>query len=706
MTMKTSKRVTIIGAGLVGSLLARLLARRGHEVTVLEKRPDPTLGELTGGRSTHLVISARGWRAIDAIDARAVVEPRTLPLFGRRVHQRDSTLQFHPYGEQRQSISAIHRSVLSRCLLSLCARTPGITLHFEKRCSQVEPATGRIVLDDLRNGQRSELVADYIFAADGAFSTVRRQLLRRSRLDFTQAYEPFGYKELHLTVEQARSLEPDAMHAWPRGEVSLFAFPNPDGTFTATLLAPFDGPRGFSSLSTTEDVSSLFRRAFSDVPLGDLAAQVLETPSSSLLSVRCSPWTFGGRLALIGDAAHAMVPFLGQGMNAGFEDCTALAGLLDAFDEDFGRALAEFEARRRPQSDAVTTLSTRAFKELTEGLADPTFQVRQKVEHKLRELAPDRFVPPYELIAFTHVPYAELLEKIDAQNAIVNELLKTPGIEANWDSSDVEQRILDLTRVERSAEHAQITSRPTLVSFMLCPFVQRAAIVLEEKRVEHDVRYVDLASAPDWFTELSPLRRVPVLVMDGRVIFESAVISEFLDEVYPGRLHPRDVFLRAENRAWIEFGTECTFDAHRVAVQPSETEFLEAREALRRKLDRLEPAILGAPFFNGPAFSLVDSAFAPMLLRLEYLEASGVGVFDPHRHPKLVAWKEHLIRRDSVIRATPPGLRQHYCEFIESKGSYVARLVGERREKLPLDSSKLTKAGGRDVGRRIDEQTN
>jgi glutathione S-transferase len=361
---------------------------------------------------------------------------------------------------------------------------------------------------------------------------------------------------------------------------------------------------------------------------------------------------------------------------------------------------------RRPQSDAVTTLSSRAFKELTESLAEPAFQLRQKLEHRLHELAPERFAPPYQLIAFTHMPYAELLEKVAAQNAIVTELLKTPGIEASWDSPDVARQIRALATGDTLPARAAQGAKPTLVSFRVCPFVQRAAIVLEEKHVEHEVRYIDLAGPPDWFLEMSPLKRVPLLAVDGHVIFESAVISEFLDESYPGRLHPRDVFVRAENRAWIEFGTECTFDAHRLAVQPSEAEFLDAREALQRKLDRLEEAIRAAPFFNGSDFSLVDSAFAPMLLRLEYLEPSGLGVLDARRYPKIVTWKEHLLRRDSVRRATPPELQQRYCEFLEAKGSFVARLVRASREAPVPDGSILARAGGRDVGRPIDEQVN
>lgn len=702
--MKTSRHIAVIGAGLVGSLLARLLARRGHTVTVFEKRPDATSSAAPTGRSTHLVISARGWRALDAIEARSEVELASIPLFGRRTHLLHSSVLFHPYGAAGQSISAIHRGVLDRILVNLCARTPGVSLRFEQRCVDVDASSGRLTLENVRTGTSYQQAADYVFAADGAFSGVRTQMLRHSRLDFAQSYERFGYKELTLSAEQAQSLERDAMHAWPRGEVSLFGFPNLDGSFTATLLAPFDGPRGFGALRTPEDVTRLFKSSFPDVAPAALAEELPQKPTSSLVTIRCSPWTFGGRVALIGDSAHAMVPFLGQGMNAGFEDCTVLNELLDHFDDDFSLALGEYERARRPQADAVTTLSSRAFEELTAGLAAPRFQLKQKVEHALHRLEPERFVPPYQLIAFTNLPYVEVMRRIAEQDALVEQLVETPDILSASAKPSIEERVRALAhRAGGASAEAPAQPRPVLVSFKLCPFVQRAAIVLAEKRVEHDIRYIDLASPPDWFLDMSPLKRVPLLAVGEQVIFESAVISEFLDEAYAGRLHPEDPLERAKNRAWIEFGTECTFDAHRLAIQKSESDFIAAREAFWRKLDRLEAVVRGQPYFNGPNFSLVDSAFAPMLLRLDYLEPLGTGVFDDSRHPRLVAWKDGLLRHEAVRRATAHDLRDQYHEFLLTSGGYVAGLLRSQGDASARTNA--MKSGGRNVGREVDGRT-
>lgn len=446
----TPQSIAIVGGGLVGSALARMLARRGHHVDVFERRSDPCAESRPTGRSTHLVISMRGWRVLDAIGARSLVEPVTQALKGRRIHTLDKGEIFQPYGDDDQSIQAIHRSALNRILARLCADTPGVTMHYGRRVAQVDAECGRIWLDEVDGEDFNEVVADWIFAADGAFSTVRQRLIQSERFNYSQSYEPFGYKELTIPEPLGCTLASDAMHAWPRGEVSLFAFPNPDGSFTATLLAPFDGPDGFASMRSGDDVRRIFAARFPDVDPEPLIQEVLQNPCSSLVSVRCAPWVIGGRLALIGDAAHAMVPFLGQGMNAGFEDCAVLCELLDRHNEDFAAVLPLYDALRRPNCDAVTTMSSRAFDELTRQVADPRFHIRKRLEQRIHDLAPERFVPPYEHIAFTHTPYAEVLENIGELDHLVSQLMRDPDVERMWDTPQAERRIRALLQPERS----------------------------------------------------------------------------------------------------------------------------------------------------------------------------------------------------------------------------------------------------------------
>lgn len=449
-----AQKIVVVGGGLIGCLLGRMLALRGHRVTIYERRENPNTVAIRGGRSTHLVISERGWRALDAIAASEGVRRHTIPLSGRRIHLESGETVFQPYGQLGQEIHAIHRNELNRLLLELCTSTPGVEMKFKTRCRSIDTKFRKLCVEDEATREINTVSFDRAFAADGAFSTLRSQMLTEKRLDYTQVYEKYGYKELSLPAAVVRQLSPDAMHAWPRGKISLFAFPNRDGSFTATVLAPVDGEIGFNSLRTKPEVSEIFKSRFSDIDLNSVVDEVIANPVSSLFSIRCSPWVFDKRLTLIGDSAHAMVPFLGQGMNAGFEDCTVLADLLEKYNEDFDEALSEFELLRRGNSEAVTEMSSRTFGELTERVGDPSFHVQKQVERTLSRLYPERFTPPYELIAFTHVPYAQVMQKIGELERISQIVLRKSSQITNWESSATDNHVRSvIAQIEREKRH-------------------------------------------------------------------------------------------------------------------------------------------------------------------------------------------------------------------------------------------------------------
>jgi kynurenine 3-monooxygenase len=412
--LRRQQNIAIAGAGLVGCMLAQLLVLRGHRVRIFEKRSAQQAMKSVDRRSTHLVISKRGWNALAAIGVADAVRSKSIPLRGRMIHGSDGTMTLQPYSAAGAVIDAITRSELNGILLSRCQNTPGLEIRFDSECVDADARNGSLTLQAGASGQLEKAEADWIFAADGARSSIRRQMLNREGFFYSQKYETFGYKELTIPSSDAAGFARDAMHAWPRGKCSLFAFPNHDGSFTATLLAPFAGEDSFEILRSRADAERLFQSRFADVSVLALAEDVISKPTSSLMTVNCHPWVFDGRLALVGDAAHAMVPFLGQGMNAGFEDCTTLMGLLDQHGEDFGAALAVYGAERKSNCDAITALSARAFTELTELIGDRKFHEMKKIELKLCELFPKAFVAPYELIAFTDTPYAQAAAKTEA----------------------------------------------------------------------------------------------------------------------------------------------------------------------------------------------------------------------------------------------------------------------------------------------------
>jgi kynurenine 3-monooxygenase len=437
--------VIVLGAGLVGSVCACLLARE-RDVSVYESRPDPARVSSPPGRSVHLVISARGWQAFEAIGVREAVEAISVPLIGRGVHAEGGGRAFIPYGPNNQTIYAVNRAKLNELLVAHAAKQPRVRIHFNRHCEAVDLDTGKLHFRCRDTGDAMTIDADRVVAADGAFSKVRSAMLRLDRFDYSQTYLVYGHKELTIETERARALEHDRMHVWPRRSVMLTAFPNVDGSFGATLLMPFEGAASFAAVEAPEALVSYFARTFPDAAtlVPNLVDQFYSRPTTSIVTTQCSPWTYRGRFALIGDAAHTVVPFLGQGMNAGLEDCMVLLEAISQHGEDWSSAFSEYERRRKPQCDAMTELARQHFYELAERVADPEHRLRREIEMRISKMFPDRFTPLYAMIAFTHTPYAEAKTIAERQDAVVSKVMALPAVEERWADPEVAAQVAQL----------------------------------------------------------------------------------------------------------------------------------------------------------------------------------------------------------------------------------------------------------------------
>lgn len=413
----------IVGAGLGGSLMAALLGRSGHRVELLERRPDPRSGPVEAGRSINLAISTRGLHALEEIGLREQVLGMAIPLRGRMIHPVRGPLVFQPYGTHGQAINSVSRLGLNQALLGAAEATGTVRLRFLRRCVDLDPQSGEVVTVDARNGLGEERHPGTVIGADGAFSAVRGHLQKRERHDFAQTYLSHGYKELHIPPAEDGShrLERHALHIWPRGGYMMMAMANLDGSFTVTLYLAFEGPESFHWLRTPEDVSRFFLRNFPDaVPLlPGLHQDFFANPTGSLVTIRTRPWHHEGAVTLLGDAAHAIVPFFGQGANAAFEDCLALAAALTRYSGDSARAFPAYEADRRPNSDAIAALAIANFEEMRDKVASPLFRLEKRAEALLHRLFPEGFVPLYTMISFSRIPYAEARDRAAQQRRAV-----------------------------------------------------------------------------------------------------------------------------------------------------------------------------------------------------------------------------------------------------------------------------------------------
>jgi kynurenine 3-monooxygenase len=417
-----NERVTIAGAGLVGSLVSIFLAKRGFAVDLVEKRPDMRRVDAAAlarsgaaGRSINLAVSTRGLHALEQVGLREEILKQAIPMRGRMIHPVRGDLALLPYGkDESEYINSISRAELNKTLMSLAERTGKVRIQFETPVAE------------------SHLDSPVLIGTDGAASAVRAELMKRSGNKATEAHLDYGYKELSIAPGPGGSfrLFKNALHIWPRGNYMLIALPNLDGSFTCTLFLPFKGAMSFEALDRPAKVEAFFQEQFPDaVPLlDDLTGTFFSNPTGHMVTVKCEPWHDAGRTLLMGDAAHAIVPFFGQGMNCGFEDCTVLGDCLDRA-KDWKSVFADFSRQRKPNADAIADMAVENFIEMRDKVADPRFQLEKAVEKILEAKYPDEYVSRYRLVTFSRVPYRVALEAGVVENAILAELcegLKKP----------------------------------------------------------------------------------------------------------------------------------------------------------------------------------------------------------------------------------------------------------------------------------------
>ncbi len=444
--MKEKKETIIIGAGLVGSLLSIYLARRGHKVTVFERRGDMRKAEVEAGRSINLALSDRGILALERVGLAGEIRSISIPMHGRFIHNTDGTTAFQPYGKQGQFINSVSRGELNKKLMDL-AESKGVEFKFDHKCSSIDWKKNETSFLD-SDGRQIRAVGDLIFGADGAYSASRLQhQLQHEKFDYQQYYIDCGYKELAIPAGPGSSflLEKNALHIWPRRDFMLIALPNLDGSFTCTLFFPFEGEQSFEKLDTREKVSSFFSATFNDIVklVPDLEEQYFRNPVSSLVTVKCYPWIRGDKFSLIGDAAHAIVPFFGQGMNCGFEDCRILDELIDQYQDDWEVILEEFQRSRKPDADAIADLAVNNFTEMRDRTADPSFLLQKKIEASLHEHYPEKWIPAYSQVTFSpQIRYSEAMERGRKQEALMREVMKDDSTMQNWMSPEWQESII------------------------------------------------------------------------------------------------------------------------------------------------------------------------------------------------------------------------------------------------------------------------
>ncbi len=443
--MNKPSEIILIGAGLVGSLLSIYLARRGYQVTIFERRQDMRRHKISAGRSINLSLSVRGIHALKEVELFDKVKPLLVPMRSRMIHDLEGNLQEQPYGHTEREVHySVSRAALNVLLMDAAEATTKVKIQFEQKCEQIDFATRQLTLCDETTKTSTTLSFQTIIATDGSNSAIRQEMQQQlQHFQCSEDYIEHGYKELTIPArpDGSYAIEKNALHIWPRGEYMLIALPNVDGSFTVTLFLPLAGERSFAKLTDGTALHTFFAEQFGDALewIPNLEQDFFNNPTGRMITVRCQPWHINDAALLLGDAAHAIVPFHGQGMNCGFEDCSTLNELLEHHAGNWPTLFAELEKARKPNCDAIADLSLENYIEMRSKVRDPHFLAKKQLGLHLEEAFPDLFIPRYSMVMFHRIPYAVAKERGKIQAEILDSLCK----------SDNPQQPLDLQAAKK-----------------------------------------------------------------------------------------------------------------------------------------------------------------------------------------------------------------------------------------------------------------
>ncbi|HMZ79013.1 MAG TPA: NAD(P)/FAD-dependent oxidoreductase [Acidobacteriota bacterium] len=416
---------TVVGSGLAGCLMAVYLAQRGYKVTLFERNDDMRDRPVPRGRSINLALSRRGINALQEVGIGDKLMELAIPMRGRMIHSPTGQLTFQPYGKNDQeAIYSISRNALNVALINLAETYPNVEVFFNHKCLGADLNRTTITLEDQITKEVKTVSAEMVVGADGAYSAIRDTMqVRTERFDYSQQFLSHGYKELTIPAlpDGSHALDKNALHIWPRHDFMMIALPNLDGTFTCTLFFPHQGPMSFESLKNPEEVRRFFTLHFPDaVPImPTLVEDFFHNPTGAMVTVRCAPWHYRGRFVLTGDAAHAVVPFYGQGMNASFEDCSVLNACMDMHGEDWPAVFEAYQSRRKRNTDVLSELAIANYLEMRDKVASPWFLMKKKLDNVLATLLPGVYLPLYTMVSFTLIPYADAVERAHKQDRIL-----------------------------------------------------------------------------------------------------------------------------------------------------------------------------------------------------------------------------------------------------------------------------------------------